>query len=160
MKQKAEVFPNLDRSSIRETTLKVLIAEHMPQIARRLQNALSDEKECQLVVCDNPDLFQQTVDDVKPSLMMINFDFLQENLISSLNQIHHQDPQAHLIVYLCPPSEESKNSLILAGATECIDGSEGLDRLVQSVKKALIELSERICFSEEVQMASAEALPE
>ncbi len=125
----------------------------MPQVAARFEQVFQDERDCFLSICGKQEDFFDKVMANRPKLLLINFNFFETGLNKALNRIRHLDPTMRVIVYLCPPSTDIKTELICAGATQCLEASDGFDFLVGESKKALIDIFDHDCFADMIQIS-------
>jgi PAS domain S-box-containing protein len=145
-----------------DTKLKVLIAESTAEDSSRILQSLSELKECDFTVCHDQENLLKTATDLRPSLFLIGYDLIKSNSLKILNDLRHLNQQAHIIVHLPPSLEETMNTLVMAGATECVfTTADELQNMTGSVKKAIITISEREYFDDTVSAeASSEEVPE
>src|SRR5688572_10173193 len=133
-----------------ESRMKVLLAEDIQQNSSLILESLSALKECAFFTCNDPQELVNIASEMKPDLLLINYDLFPQNGLNILNVLKHQDRNSFLIVYLTAALEETRNAILMAGASECLVISpDDLHTLSGHVKKALITISERECFQQD-----------
>jgi serine/threonine-protein kinase len=130
-----------------ENTVKVLLAEQERQILSLLTLSLSDIKECELVICARASDILKQVSELQPGLVLLNAGEETQAAQDILKEIHRQFPGIYVIVSLTEKSQNSTDSLIIAGAHDCVLKDRNyVPNIVSAVKKALIRIAEREAF--------------
>jgi PAS domain S-box-containing protein len=144
-----------------DTKLQVLIAESTAEDSSRILQSLSELKECDFTVCNDQENLLKIATGVRPNLLLLSYYFIKSDSLKILNDLRHLDQQAHIIVHLPSSLEQTMNTLMMAGATECVFTTPDFQNVSGSIKKAIITISEREYFDDSISLeASSEEVPE
>lgn len=130
-----------------ENTVKVLLAEQESEILSLLSLSLLEIKECELQICSEMQDLLKRVHETNPGLVLLNVASETEYVLSILQEIHQIDAGIYVIVSLPERFEHSADSLMIAGAHDCVvKDRKYVPNIVSAVKKALIRIAEREAF--------------
>ncbi|MCI0412401.1 protein kinase [bacterium] len=130
-----------------ENTVRVLLAEQESEILSLLSLSLMEIKECELEICSLMNDLLKRVVETKPGLVLLNAARETEYVLSILQKIHESDPGIYVIVSLPEKFQHSTDSLMIAGAHDCVvKDRKYVPSIVSAVKKALIRIAEREAF--------------
>ena len=130
-----------------ENTVRVLLAEQESEILSLLSLSLLEIKECELQICSEMQDLLKRVRETKPGLVLLNAAGETEYVLSILQEIHQSDAGIYVIVSLPERFKHSADSLMIAGAHDCVvKDRKYVPNIVSAVKKALIRIAEREAF--------------
>ncbi len=130
-----------------ENTVRVLLAEQESEILSLLSLSLLEIKECELQICTQMQDLLKRVRESKPGLVLLNAASETEFVLSILQEIHQSDPGIYVIVSLPEKFQHSSDTLMIAGAHDCVVKDRVyVPNIVSAVKKALIRIAEREAF--------------
>ena len=126
-----------------EPKLNIIVADLLPDRLKIIQDSFSVLKECDFTACGDQQSLLETARNISADLFLISFEIIQNDCLSILNHLRQEHPKTYIIVYAGVAQKEMRNTLLMAGATECLLlGPEDVNVIVQSGKKALVRLSE------------------
>ncbi len=130
-----------------ENTVRVLLSEQEREILSLLTLSLSDIKECELEICAQTSEVLKRVRESNPGLVLLNAGEKPEQSLSLLHEIHQSNTGVYVIVSLHERFQEASDSLMTAGAHDCVLKDRNyVPNIVSAVKKALIRIAEREAF--------------
>ncbi len=161
MVSEALTSPRAQQLNPAERTLQVLVADLDSHNIFLISKCLAEVKECVLSACADPGSLLKRVSDLNPDLIILSGTFLGEKTTSVLNLLRHQNHLLYVIVTLPAGMEAMRDTLTLAGATECVfTNAAGFQDLSSVVKRALIRISEQDCMANPSGALSDELVPD
>ena len=134
-------------SASSDAYVRVLLVEQEPETISVVSFCLSEIKECQLQISFSSEEALLKMPEYRPDLVLVAHGLLGKDGLEVVNEIHHKYPSVYLIVSLPTHDQNLIDSFMIAGVHDCLLKDRNyVSNLVNSVKKALIRISERDAF--------------